>query len=401
MSGDRAHDVEYVTNATARLRESVPPAFITPGSTMAVRNFLETIPGYRPTPLYSLSSLAESMGVRDILVKDESQRLGLDSFKPIGCCYAMARLMYELAGLEDEVPLFPVLQSQELHDKVGEITFTTATDGNHGRGVAWMARQMGMRAVIYVPKGTVPARIRAIEEAGGTVIVIDGTYDDAVNAARTEAHRREWVIVSDTAWKGYEKIPTWIMQGYSALFDEARERMSRVPTHVFLQAGVGAFAGSALGYYVERYDQRRPHATVVEPLRAACFYESMRRGCATRVSGDLDTMMAGLACGEPNPLAWPIVSSYADLFVACGDNVSTRGMRTFASPLDEDPVIESGESGAVVLGLLVEAFERDDLEQLRTCLSLDSRSTLLLVNTEGATDPVNYRQIVGRQARDV
>ncbi|RZN45011.1 diaminopropionate ammonia-lyase [archaeon] len=399
MDGERAEEVEYFPNPAARSREAHAPGFITPSSTRAVRNFLETIPGYRPTPLLSLTSLADDLGVRDILVKDESCRLGLNSFKPIGCSYAMARLVYELAGFKDDTPLFSVLQSPELHESVGNVTFTTATDGNHGRGVGWMAHQMGMNAVIYVPRGTVHARIKAIEETGAKVVVVDGNYDEAVRTARSEAQHRGWVIVSDTAWKGYEKIPTWIMQGYSALFDEVTERMSRKPTHLFLQAGVGAFAGSALGYYVEHMGRSRPRTTVVEPLRAACFLESMKKGRSTRIAGDLDTMMAGLACGEPNPLAWPVVSSYADLFVACGDSVAARGMRALASPTGDDPVIESGESGAVGLGLLLEAFERSDLEQLRTCLALDSRSTVLLINTEGATDPVNYRQVVGRTAR--
>jgi diaminopropionate ammonia-lyase len=306
--------------------------------------------------------------------------------------------MSEMLGLDDEVPCFETFHSPPVRRKIRDITVITATDGNHGRAVAWSAKQIGCNAVIYMPKGTVPARIRVINSHGARTRIIDGNYDDAVRAAASAARENDWLLVQDTSWHGYEQIPMWIMQGYLTLADEALEQLAGdIPTHVFVQCGVGSLAATMQAFLVERYDvERRPLFTVVEPTHAACFYSSVLHedGRPVAVTGDMNTIMAGLACGEPSILAWEILKNHADAFIACRDSISIKGMHTLGNPLRGDERIISGESGAVTLGLLVHLRTHLLNDPVADALRLDSHSKILLLSTEGDTDPESYRRIV-------
>ena len=372
-----------------------------------VRRFHAQIPGYRISPLKSLNHLASMLGIGGIWVKDESQRLALNSFKVLGGSFAIYNVLRrKLGALSAEVSLAE-LTSPEARKKLGVITFATATDGNHGRGVAWAASKLGHRAVIYVPKGTAPARIDAIKGYGAEVTVIDGNYDDAVDRIKEDARRHGWQVVSDTAWEGYEDIPVWVMQGYTTLFSEAQEQMAAQgiikPTHVFIQAGVGSLAAAAVAFYRTLFGPESPLFIIVEPTKAACLFESARIGDGRpyKIEGDLNTIMAGLACGRPNPIAWSVLWDCAHVFISCPDFVAARGMRMYAVPLAGDPFIVSGESGAVTLGVLSFIMQRPELAPLRERLGLGPDSQVLLLNTEGNTDPDDFRKVVWEGAHAV
>jgi diaminopropionate ammonia-lyase len=292
-----------------------------------------------------------------------------------------------------------MLKSKEAKEELGDITFITATDGNHGKGIAWAANHLGHQAVIYLPDGSAQKRVDAIREVGGKAIVTNLNYDDTVAYAIKKAEENNWHLVQDTAWEGYEKIPTWIMQGYTTMAEEIKLQLElegiEEPTHMFLQAGVGSMAGSILGYYINQFDNY-PITTIIEPNEAACVFNSAAHsdGKTHKVEGDLKTDMAGLACGEANPLAWEILRDYAHMFISCNDYVSSRGMRILANPIADDKQIISGESGSVGLGLLSLLMEKENLRSLKNELQLDENSIVLIFNTEGATDTVNYRKIV-------
>ena len=368
--------------------------------TQQVRTFHSQMPGYRVSPLKSLPKLANMLGLGGIWVKDESDRLHLGSFKVLGGSYAIYQTVRELLGITDRELSFEELTSEETRKKLGDMTFAAATDGNHGRGIAWSSHQMGFKSVIYVHKLTSRSRIESIEHYGGKVVVIDGTYDDAVHQVKLDAQENGWQIISDTAWEGYEDIPRWVMQGYSTIFSEAQEGFSAVgmmkPTHIFVQAGVGALAATTIGFYAQRFGADRPKTVVVEPDLAACLYHSAEIGDGEphNFEGDLNTIMAGLACGEPNPLAWDILWDCTDVFMKCPDYVAAKGMRVYGVPLAGDPFIVSGESGAVTLGALSFLMERPEYAELREALELGPDSHILLVNSEGNTDPQDFRRIV-------
>jgi len=371
-----------------------------------VRWFHGQIPGFRETPLHSLGQMANELGLGGVWVKDEAERCDLSSFKVLGGAYAVYRLLKQRLG--EEKPLtFSELTSQSVRDRLGELTFAAATDGNHGRGVAWAASMLGQSAVIYMPRGTKQARIDAIRGHGADVHVIAGTYDDAVEQISQDAQLNGWLVVSDTAWEGYEEIPRWVIQGYTTMFSEAQQQLAEAgpsaPTHLFLQAGVGSLAVAGVSYYLGQMGQRAPKFVIVEPTKAACIFESARAAdqAPHRFPGELDTIMAGLSCGQPNPLAWPVLRDCADVFVSCRDFVAARGMRMYAAPLSGDPHIVSGESGAVTLGALSFIMLAAENADLRETLGLDEGSQVLLINTEGATDPDHYRQVVWNGAHPV
>lgn len=357
------------------------------------------IPAYHVTPLKSLNRLAGLIGVRSLWVKDEADRLSLGSFKVLGGSYAIYQTI--LKRLENpEGFTFEDLNTDEVRKKLGNVTFAAATDGNHGRGVAWSARQLGFKSIIYVHKHTSEARINAIASNGAEVKVIDGTYDDAVFQVNEDAKKNGWQVISDTAWDGYTEIPVWVMQGYTTMFAEVQQQLVSMgefqPTHIFMQAGVGSLAASAFGFYSSLFAPNRPKMVVVEPDLAACLYHSMEMGDGKPHSfpGDLNTIMAGLACGDPNPIAWEVLYDCADAFIKCPDYVSAKGMRVGGIPLQGDPYIISGESGAVTLGALMFIMELDCYKPLREALGLDKNSRVLLVNSERNTDPDDYRRVV-------
>ncbi|MGX9743344.1 diaminopropionate ammonia-lyase [Pseudocitrobacter corydidari] len=357
------------------------------------RQFHQQIAGYHPTPLCALDNLAALIGVKKILVKDESKRFGLNAFKMLGGAYAIARLLCEKYHLD-----IATLSFEQLKNSIGEkMTFATTTDGNHGRGVAWAAQQLGQHAVIYMPKGSAQERVDAILNLGAECIVTDMNYDDTVRLTMQHAQQNGWEVVQDTAWEGYTKIPTWIMQGYATLADEAVEQMSALgikPTHVLLQAGVGAMAGGVLGYLVDVYGPQNLHSIIVEPDKADCIYRSGVKGDIVNVGGDMATIMAGLACGEPNPLGWEILRNCAKQFISCQDSVAALGMRVLGNPLGDDPRIISGESGAVGLGVLAAVHHHPQREDLMKTLALDKNAVVLVISTEGDTDVKHYREVV-------
>lgn len=358
------------------------------------RRFHQKITGYKPTPLVALNELAGLFGVHKILVKDESQRFGLNAFKMLGGSYAIARLLCEKYQLDIDALSFEKLKSS-IKEKM---TFATTTDGNHGRGVAWAAQQLGQNAVIYMPKGSAQERVDAILKLGAECIVTDMNYDDTVRFTMQTAQQNGWEVVQDTAWEGYTKIPTWIMQGYATLADEAVEQIASMgisrPTHVLLQGGVGAMAGGVLGYLADVYGPKNLHSIVVEPELADCLYRSGVKGQIVNVGGDMATIMAGLACGEPNPLGWEVLRNCASQFVSCQDAVAALGMRVLGNPQGNDPRVISGESGAVGLGLLAAVHFNPQREALMHKLKLDKDSVVLVISTEGDTDVKHYREVV-------
>lgn len=376
------------------------PSFLTIDELEEVKNFHKTINNYNKTPLVNLNNLARELGLRSLLVKDESKRGGLNSFKVLGSSYAIAKLICKKLDLRLKDVSFGYLKSEEVKNKTGEITFVTCSDGNHGRGVAWTAREIGQKAVVYLPKGTAKKRVEAIAELDAKAIVTDLNYDDTVRYAVKIAEENHWEIVQDTAWDGYEEIPIWIMQGYAAMAYEALEQIEEMgiekPTHIFIQAGVGAMAGAVLGFCVNYFNGKHPITTVIEPVNAACMFKSAEidDGKPYRVIGELETIMAGLACGEPILYGWEILRDFADAFSTCPDYVTARGMRILANPLGNDEKIISGESGAVGTGLISLIMQRKELTKVRERLALNQNSTVLLFSTEGATDPINYRSIL-------
>lgn len=394
--------VKWIENHHARTvtsSEAVKRVLPT-GVPRLARSFHRQIPGFRASPLKSLSNLAAMLGIGGIWVKDESARLTLNSFKVLGGSFAMYRFVKTRLGLDHlEIP-FAELTSDAIRQQLGEITFAAATDGNHGRGVAWAAKALGYNAVIYVHKYTSQARIKAIEGNGAEVRVVDGTYDDAVRQVTIDAEKNGWQVISDTSWEGYEDVPRWVMQGYTTSLSEAQEQLAAQgivkPTHIFVQAGVGALAAATIGFYEQLFGVARPVSVVVEPQSAACLYRSaeIADGKPHSFPGELDTMMAGLACGDPSPLAWDVLHDCADAFLACPEYVAAKGMRVYGVPLQGDPFIVSGESGAVTLGALMFIMERPELKPLREYLKLDKDSHVLLINSEGNTDPNHFRRVV-------
>jgi diaminopropionate ammonia-lyase len=376
------------------------PAFLDRQTAKQVRGFHQSWPTYRPTPLANLPNLARELGVGQIYLKDESARFGLNAFKGLGSSYAVGRFIGAKLGLAEEKLTFEHLCSKEVRTQLGEVTLATATAGNHGRGVAWAAAQLRQQGVVYLPRGTAQRRVKAIEETGSKAVVTALDYDDTVELAKKEAEENGWYLIQDTAWAGYEEIPRWIMQGYTTMAAEIDEQLVDQgwprPTHLFLQAGVGSFASSILGYFVNKDRERYPKTVIMEPERAACIFESVLRGDKRpgQASGDLGSIMAGLSCREPSPIAWDIIRTFADGYLICPDYVAAQGMRILANPLGDDPRLVAGESGAVGIGLLSLLALEPESAQLKERLGLDQDARVLVISTEGDTDPENYRQVV-------
>lgn len=361
-----------------------------------VHEFQKTHKAYTKTPLYQLKNLAAYLGVADIRVKDESQRFGLNAFKVMGGIYAVGKYLAERLGESIENLSFAELQSPRIKEMLGELTFISATDGNHGRGVAWAARELGQKSVIYLPKGSSLQRLEAIRNEGAEADITQLNYDDTVRLCADMASKNGWVMVQDTAWEGYDDIPLWIMQGYASMAKEIVEDFNEVqpPTHIFLQAGVGSFAAAIAGYMVQHYRDNPPKIVVVEPDQADCYYRSFSSAEGKReiVTGDMNTIMAGLACGEPNTRAFRILRQYALGAFSCHDKMAALGMRVYGNPLKDDPRVVSGESGAVTLGLLY--YLRKNNPQICEELLLNSQSRVLLISTEGDTDAQDYQRVV-------
>ena len=365
------------------------------------REFHKSFPQYSITPLAKLDGMAEGLGLGGLFVKDESYRFGLNAFKVLGGSFAMARYIAQQTGKDvSELP-YNVLTSDQLREEFGQATFFTATDGNHGRGVAWAANKLGQKSVVLMPKGSTQTRLNNILAENAVATIEEVNYDECVRMANDMAMKTEsGVMVQDTAWDGYEEIPSWIMQGYGTMVMEADQQLKEAgidrPTHVFVQAGVGSLAGAVVGYFAHKYKENPPVMVVCEASAADCLYRSAMKesGDLVNVGGDLQTIMAGLACGEANTIGWDILRNHVSVFASCPDWMSAKATRIYANPLGNDPHIVSGESGSVPLGLCFTALHDEDAKDLKEALKLDENSNVLVISTEGDTDPVRYREIV-------
>ncbi len=361
------------------------------------RSFHESFPQYSETPLADLKGMAEYLGLDRVCVKDESYRFGLNAFKVLGGSYAIARYIGEETGKDiSELP-YSVLTSQELREKFGTATFYSATDGNHGRGVAWAANKLHQKSVIIMPKGSTVTRLNHIKAENAEAWISDVNYDECVRQAAKLAEKTEHgVMVQDTAWEGYEKIPAWIMEGYGTMADEAGDQYGERPTHIFVQAGVGSLAGAVVGYFANRYRENPPVMVVVEASAADCLYRGAAAGDGEIriVDGDMETIMAGLACGEPNITSWDILKNHVSCFISLEDCAAARGMRMLAAPLKGDRQVVSGESGAASFAALAAIMRKDEYKELREKLGLGKDSKVLCFSTEGDTDPERWKNIV-------
>jgi len=363
--------------------------------------FHRSFPEYSATPLVELGGLAKNLGVASIHVKDESFRFGLNAFKVLGGSYAIGRYIAKELGMSIADLPYEKLISPEIKEKLGELCFVTATDGNHGRGVAWTASRLCQKSVVYMPKGTAEERLQNILALGSNASITELNYDDTVRLAGKMEEEKGWVLVQDTSWDAYEEIPTWIMEGYTTMAAEAAEQLGGIkPTHVFLQAGVGSMAGAVCAYFAALYGEtERPIITVIEPNDADCIFKTAlaNDGRLHTVGGHMSSIMAGLCCGEPCPIAWEILKDHADHFISIPDSIAATGMRTLAHPFPGDRKIVSGESGAATLGFVAEVLGNPELSDLKTSLGLNSDSRILCFSTEGDTDKENYRRIVGSE----
>ena len=393
--------IKWCLNTMPKTDKEKSIEILTEEEVKKARNFHESFPQYKETPLVSLEKLSEYLGVAGIYIKDESYRFDLNAFKVLGGSYAMARYLAERLGKDiSELP-YEKLVSEEVRKKLGDITFYTATDGNHGRGVAWTANKLKQKSVVYMPKGSSLVRLNNIlAEEGANASITELNYDDAVRLAAKHAEETNGVVVQDTAWEGYIDIPVWIMQGYGTMALEAREQLEKLgverPTHIFIQAGVGSLAGAIQGFFASVYKDNVPITVVVEPDLANCYYQSGLQGDGkpVNVGGEMNTLMAGLACGEPNPIGWDIMKDYSDAFISCPEYVAADGMRVLGNPLGNDPKVISGESGAVTSGIVYEILTDENLKELKEKLKIDENSKILVISTEGDTDPDNYRKVV-------
>ncbi|MDE2605777.1 MAG: diaminopropionate ammonia-lyase [Burkholderiales bacterium] len=356
--------------------------------------------GYAPTPLRALDALAARMGVASVHYKDEGGRFGLGSFKALGGAYAVGRLLCRELGrrLGREPAMGELLRDPALRAACSDVTVTCATDGNHGRSVAWGARMFGCRCVIYIHAGVSAGRKEAIERYGATVVRTSGNYDQAVQEADRDARALGRHVISDTSYPGYMDVPRDVMQGYQLMVQEAVAALPEWPTHVFVQAGVGGLAAAVCAYFWERDAAHRPVFVVVEPARADCLLRSARAGHPVAVTGQLDTLMAGLACGEVSLLAWDILAEGANAFCSLQDEAAVAVMRLLARPEGGDAAIVAGESAVAGLAAAIGALQD---RRARAALGLGADSRLLFFGSEADTDPELYRELVGPDAAEV
>ena len=348
--------------------------------------------GYAPTPLLELDALAGALDLGKVLYKHEGPRFGLGSFKALGGAYAALRVLQRQISAALGRPVAPADIRKRRHAQLASrITLVTATDGNHGRALAWGCRRFGAPCRIYVHAEVSEARAEAMRALGAEVVRIDGNYDDSVALAREEAEANGWFAVSDTSWLGYTEAPRDVMAGYGVMVKEVAGVLDRPPTHAFLQAGVGGMAAAVAAGLRQRWGGESPRIVVVEPELAACLFESARAGGRTDIRIEEETLMAGLSCGEPSGLAWEVLAEEASDFLTVPESFVGPAMRLLARPLGGDPEIEAGESAVAGLAALIAAARN---EKLRGALGLDAESRVLLIGSEGATDPDSYAALV-------
>lgn len=387
-----------ITTKGEHPRSHVMEALGEVGRTKA-KAILSTLPGYMPTPLIGLPAMAQERGVAAVHVKDEGLRFGLKSFKALGGAYAVVSLVLDEAGRSLGRIVEPAeLSKPDVLAVAKTMTFAAATDGNHGRSVAWGAQIAGARCEIFIHAGVSQGRADAMAAYGARINRIDGSYDDSVALAAETTAKNGWAVVSDTAWPGYEDIPLTVMQGYTVMIGEALEALPAPPTHLFLQAGVGGMAAAVAAYSYQRLGSNTPKVVVVEPARAACLFETAKAGEMTTIPHGEPTVMAMLECATPSPLGWQVLRHLADGYVTLEEHEAVDAMRLLANPQGDDPAIVAGESGCTGLGGFL-ACNADP--QARAHLGLGPNSRILVFNSEGATDPAIYAQLVGRTPQEV
>ncbi|UXX81467.1 diaminopropionate ammonia-lyase [Roseovarius pelagicus] len=353
--------------------------------------------GYEPTPLVSLDALAQTISVAEILYKHEGPRFGLGSFKALGGSYAALRVLQReiSAKLGRDVPLADIRNGKHADD-CAEITLVSATDGNHGRSLAWGCQRFGAPCRIYIHAEVSDGRAEAMRALGAEVIRIAGDYDDSVDLAKTEAEANNWFVVSDTSWPGYSMPPRDVMAGYGVMVQEICEALNDAPSHVFLQGGVGGLAAGVVAGLRQYWGDASPRVVIVEPELAACLFESAKTGKATNVTIEQETLMAGLSCGEPSEMAWEILAEEASDFLTIPEALVAPSVRLLARPLGGDTATEAGESAVAGLAALIASRQDAALSEK---LGLDNTSRVLLIGSEGVTDPAIFEMIMeGRDA---
>lgn len=399
-----AAGVRLVTNSAVEPEAAYGPelqAILNGDGLAAAKREIGTWPGYGPSPLLALEGLAAAKGLAGLWYKDEGRRFGLDSFKALGGSYAVGCfLIRQVAERTGKEVTMAALRDGACRDTVSAITVCTATDGNHGRSVAWGAQQFGCRCIIYIHAHVSEGRKQAMEAFGAEVRRVAGNYDDSVHQAAADAAANGWTVISDTSYPGYLEIPRDVMHGYMVMAEEAIAQLpqGQIPSHVFVQGGVGGLAAAVLATLWLRFGKERPRFVVVEPERAACLYESAVAGEPTVVPGALDTVMAGLAAGEVSLLAWRILEAGTDAFMTIPDQPALDAMRALADGTGGDPAVVAGESAVAGLAAALIAAGEPALTE---ALHLNADSRVLFFGTEGATDPELYREIVGRSAEAV
>lgn len=380
-------------------RKKADLSFLNEDIAKRVLKFHSSFEQYAETPLVELKELAKYLGLKDLFVKDESHRFGLNAFKVLGGSFTIGQyIANKLAKNIEELP-YRTLISDEIKKELGEITFITATDGNHGRGIAWTAEQLKQKAIVYMPKGSAQERVDKIRAHGAFCEVTEMNYDDTVRFCNDLAEKNGYVMVQDTSWEGYEDLPRWIMQGYMTMAYEAYLKLkeqNKKPTHIFLQAGVGSLASAVTGFFSSVYPDDKPVITIVEPDKAACLYKTAKAddGELHPVTGEMNTIMAGLACGEPVTIGWGVLHANCENFLSVPDATAAHGMRVLGNPLKGDERIISGESGAATAGAVSQIMKLEELKEMKEKLKLDKNSVVLCFSTEGDTYFDHYRDVV-------
>jgi len=347
-------------------------------------------PNYQASDLHLLKSMAKEANIAQIYYKDESTRFGLKSFKALGGAYAVTRFLQEhLSLLNGKEPSMSDLLSGHYKEQLKDVVVSCATDGNHGRSVAWGAQMFGCQCIIYIHRDVSVGRQSAMEAYAAKVIRITGNYDESVRQAAVDAKKYDRAIISDTSYEGYTKVPANVALGYTVMLSETVTQLNgQIPTHVFIQAGVGGLAAAVCGYFWDLWGDKRPRFVVVEPEAANCLQESAKAGELQVVEGDLDTLMAGLACGEVSHIAWEILDKGADDFITLSEDAVAPCMRALEQ---HTPSIEAGESAVAGLAACIVGAQN---AKWRLALGLDEQSKVLVLGTEGATDPELYQELV-------
>ncbi len=382
---------------TSRYKSETDISDYTPEKAEGILRYHSSFPLYKETKLVELRCFAKENGIKNVYLKDESTRFDLNAFKVLGGSYAIGRLLSEKYGFDNSSFTYDVFMKPEIKEKLKDETFISATDGNHGRGVAATAQMLGCKAHIYMVQGTADERLANIRKTGAHAEILDMNYDDCVRFSTALAKKNGWTLVQDTAFGDYRAIPSYIMQGYLTMGLEAYRQLDGVrPTHIFLQAGVGSFAASMTALFVNLYPVNKPKIIVVESEKADCILRTAEADDNTlhRVTGKLNTIMAGLSCGEPSELAWPILRDYADAFISIPDYCAEKAIRKLARPHESDRQVVAGESGASGFAALLDILTNPENESVKKDLNINRDSVILVFSTEGATDKENYEKIL-------